>query len=302
APDGLLRVWPGLGADPQIQAGVVGVILLLPLFGWRWLARAQRRAVLTWLVFAFGLAAGAFAFVLLYETYVPLRVGPRRLLPYELFVPVVFLAIDLLLLQRLVHWVAGRALAGRANVMRSAVGVVVVAVIALFVARAPLSQGPVGEEDESFGLERTGYDAYGWIAQNTPPGSRILTSAYTDGIVAALTRRVGIVDGRAVYLEDAPFLREALEHLLGARVVFGAPAAPGAVDYLRDERVDYLLVTGPEANGRTLGGYPVFEVDLAALDAQPYLRLLLTFGDDRLRLYEVEVDSAATITRGVHSP
>ena len=39
-------------------------------------------------------------------------------------------------------------------------------------------------------------------------GTRLLANAYTDGAVAAVAHRVGIVDGRAVYLENPTFLAE----------------------------------------------------------------------------------------------
>ena len=66
--------------------------------------------------------------------------------------------------------------------------------------------------------------------------------------MAAVAHRVGIVDGRAVYLENPTFLAESTALCLGARVVFGTPAAPGAATYLDRERVTHLLVAtdGPE--------------------------------------------------------
>jgi hypothetical protein len=125
------------------------------------------------------------------------------------------------------------------------------------------------------------------MAENLPPDARILANAYTDGSIAAVTRRTGIVDGRAVYLEDPGFLAESTALCLGARVVFGTPAAAGAGTYLARERVTHVLVATEGPLGRDLGGYLLFDTDVDAIRADGRFRLARSFGDDRLLLFEV---------------
>jgi hypothetical protein len=105
---------------------------------------------------------------------------------------------------------------------------------------------------------------------------------------------MGIVDGRAVYLEDPPFLAEATSLSLGARVVFGTPAAPGAGTYLSRERVTHLLVATDGPNGTDLGGYLLFAADVEAIRADPRFRLVRDFDGGRLLLFEVAGTEAAS--------
>ena len=125
------------------------------------------------------------------------------------------------------------------------------------------------------------------MADHLPPGARILANAYTDGSIAAVTKRVGIVDGRAVYLEDPGFLAESTALVLGARVVFATPEAAGAATYLERERVTHLLVATEGPLGRDLGGYLLFDTDLVAIRSDPRFRLVQSFDADRLQLFEV---------------
>jgi len=99
--------------------------------------------------------------------------------------------------------------------------------------------------------------------------------------------RVGIVDGRAVYLEDPTFLAESTALSLGARVVFGTPSAPGAASYLAREGVTHLLVATDPIDGTDLGGYLPFATDVAAIRADPRFRLVREFDGGRLLLFEV---------------
>ena len=103
----------------------------------------------------------------------------------------------------------------------------------------------------------------------------------------AVARREAILDGRAVYLEDAEFLAESTSLVLGARVLFADPGGAAAADYLADERVSHLLVATAGPNGNDLGGYLLFETDLGALQQGGRYTQVRSFGDGRLLLLEV---------------
>ena len=207
----------------------------------------RRRALVVWLVFGVGLFAGSYLIYALSDWYVPQRVGGRRLVPYELFVPVVAATIAL--------WAAGRgwrAVRARlplpgARLLPAVLGTVVVLVTIA-------SPAATAQTDEP-GLTRVGYDAYAWMRTNLPPDSRILANAYTDGSLTFLSGGAGILDGRAVYLEDPAFLRETTSLLLGARRFFLAPSDPS---FLTQEKVNYLLVVGPRGSAADLAGYRPF--------------------------------------------
>jgi hypothetical protein len=244
--------------------------------------------VLGWALFGAALIVGCLLLFAVSDTYVPMRTPGRRLMPYLLFLPVVAMTGAL--------WVVGRLsaagwrmlLPGRGRAL--AAGLALALLTAGAVSASPLAVA--GADDGDAALSQAGYDAYTWIDANLPPETRLLTNAYTDGAVAALAHRVGIVDGRAVYLENPTFLAESTALCLGARVVFGTPAAPGATSYLERERVTHLLVSTIGPNGTDLGGYLLFETDEPGLRADPGLRLVRSFDGDRLLLFEV-IDASA---------
>ena len=282
-PRSLVHIWPGL--DGRVRSGLVVLLLLTiaPALAWPFLDARRRRFVLGWALFAAGLVIGCLLLFAIADTYVPGRTPGRRLMPYLLFVPVVAMTVVL--------WVIGRLLAPAWRVLVPVRGRALAAGLALAlltagaVSASPLAVAGADEGDSA--LSQTGYDAYRWIDANLPPDTRLLANAYTDGAVAAVAHRVGIVDGRAVYLENPAFLAESTALALGARVVFGTPAAPGATSYLERERVTHLLVATNGPAGTDLGGYTLFDTDLEGLRADPRLRLVRSFGGDRLLLFEV---------------
>ena len=75
--------------------------------------------------------------------------------------------------------------------------------------------------------------------------------------------------------------------VLGARVVFGTPSAPGAGTFLDRERVTHLLVATDPVDGTDLGGYLPFTTDVAAIRADPRFRLVREFDGGRLLLFEI---------------
>jgi hypothetical protein len=282
-PRAILHVWPGLDARSGALLVTLGGLLIAPLLAWPWLDPRRRRAIVMAWVFAGGLFIGSYLLFLISNTYVPARSGPRRLMPYELVLPVVSLVVVLWGLDRLLRPGWRALLPGRRGAGLAA-GVFLACLTVAAIVPAP---DPFVDDDPEPGLTITGYDAYRWIDANLPADARILANAYTDGSLAALSGRVGIVDGRAVYLEDRAFLAESTALVLGARVVFGEPSSPGAAAYLAMERVTYLLVAGPTASGADLGGYLPFVTDLETLRAGGRYTLVRTFGDGRLLLFKV---------------
>ena len=280
-PRSIALIWPGLDGRLRSGLAVLGLLLLAPLVAWPFLDARRRRFAVTWAVFGGVLIAGCLLLYAVSHTYVPERTGGRRLMPYLLFLPVVSMTGAL--------WAVGRLLApgwrtllpGRGRAL--AAGLALALLTAGAVSASPLAVATADSGDAA--LSQTGYDAYHWIDANLPPDARILTNAYTDGAVAAVAHRVGIVDGRAVYLENPRFLAESTALCLGARVVFGTPSAPGAASFLDREGVTHLLVATRGPNGTDLGGYILFGTDVQALRADPRLRLVRSFDDGRLLLF-----------------
>jgi hypothetical protein len=275
-PRSSLHIWPRI--DGNAVPGRIALIglLLIPLVLWPWLDARRRRALVVWLIFGVGLFAGSYLIYALSDWYVPQRVGGRRLVPYELFVPVIAATTAL--------WAAGRAWpAIRARLPQSAARLLPAVLGAAVVVATISSPAGTAQTDEP-GLTRVGYDAFDWMRTNLPPDSRILANAYTDGSLTFLSGGAGILDGRAVYLEDPTFLRETTSLLLGARKFFLSPRDPS---FLYQENVTYLLVVGPRGSAADLAGYRPFPTDLDALGRDSRYTLVRRFGEQRLLLYQV---------------
>ncbi len=289
-PRSILQVWSGV--DGRTRPGLVALIALAltPIIAWRWLDARRRRAIVVWLTFGGVLVLGSYFLFAISDTYVPQRTGGVRLMPYLIFIPVLGATFVL--------WGVGRAL--RLDRVGGRLGSLVrvpsrlrrVAITAFMTVVAVgvvgLGPPPGGREPA---LDPTGYRALEWIRANLRADARILANAYTDGSIATVSGRVGIIDGRAVYLEDPGFLAESIALCLGARVVFADPSAPGAGSFLTRENVGYLLVSTGGPLGRDVGGYPLFQTDTAALAASPRLHLTRSFGGGRLLLYAVSASS-----------
>ena len=289
-PRAIAHVWPGLdGRNPSLLVVLVGLVAI-PILSWPWLDARRRRLLVIGLVFGAALLVGSYLLFAISDTYVPRRVGPRRLMPYELLVPVVSAVIVLWGLDRLLRpgWRTLLSADGRPS---RAATVVAAGALALVTAGMVAPAPSLGEDDaEPRGrLSAVGVEAWRWIAANTPADARILVNAYTDGVVPGLGRRIGIVDGRAVYLEDPAFLAESTELLLGARTLFLDPAGAQADAYLQENRVSHVLVadTSRGADGSDVGGYLPFVTEVDALAGGGRYTLLRSFGDGRVRLYGV---------------
>jgi hypothetical protein len=264
---------------------VLGLLVAAPFLAWPFLDPRRRRFLLGWAAFAIVLVVGCLILFELSHTYVPQRTAGRRLMPYLLILPVVAMTAVL--------WLLGRATApawrallpglGRGRAVATALALIVLTTGA--VSAAPRAGGVADEREAA--LSPAGYGAYKWMASELPADARILANAYTDGAIAAVSGRTGIVDGRAVYLEDPAFLAASTGLALGARVVFGTPSAPGAASFLEREGVTHLLVSTDPVDGTDLGGYLPFTTDVAAIRADPRFRLVREFDEGRLLLFEV---------------
>lgn len=285
-PRSTLHIWPRLDGTTTLgRVGLVG-LLLVPIGLWPSLDARRRRAVLTWLTFGVGLFAGSYLVYALSDSYVPQRVGGRRLMPYELFVPVVAATIGLWAADRWLRPAWARLSSLWARLLPVMLGMVVVVAATSAPAGGPEAQEP--------GLTHLGYRAFEWMHSNLPPGSRILANAYTDGSLTLLSGDSGILDGRAVYLEDPAFLGETTSMLLGARRFFLDPGDPGGAAFLADEDVDYLLVIGPTGTSSDLAGYRPFPTDVDALTRDSRYTLVQRWGNEHLMLFRVEPSGAGT--------
>jgi hypothetical protein len=277
-----LEIWPGLDARTGPGLLALAAILLVPVLAWPWLGARRRSLLVVVLIFGVGLLAGAWLLTVMSDTYVPRRVGGRRLVPYELLVPVGAAMVGILLLASGLR----RALSGSglAPARRRVVGALGVAAV---IALSLVSSTTAVDDEESTGITPRGYAAYAWLRDNLPEDARILANAYTDGSLTLLSERTGILDGRAVYLEDASFLSEATGLLLGGRRFFGDPTNPDSDAYLTAADVDYLLVGTTPDSGFDLGGYRPFATDVQVLDSDPRFSLVKELADGSLRLYRV---------------
>jgi hypothetical protein len=285
-PRSSLHIWPRV--DAVKEPGRVGliVLLLVPIVLWPRLDARRRRAVVIWLTFGVALFVGSYLIYALSDWYVPQRVGGRRLMPYELFVPVIAATIGL--------WVGHRWLRPAWARLPRPWERLMPAVLGVLVALAVISSPAGSRESEEPGLTRLGHDAYEWMAANLPAGSRILANAYTDGSLTLLSGDVGVLDGRAVYLEDPEFLGETTSLLLGARRFFLDPSDPAGTAFLADEHVDYLLVVGPRGTSSDVAGYRPFPTDIDALTSDTRYTLVQRFGNQRLMVFRIESSGVGT--------
>jgi hypothetical protein len=283
-PRAILDVWPDLDGRFLSDRIVLAALVLGPAFTWPWLDRRRRRFLVTWWVFGVVLLVGSVLLFLVSKTYVPARVGPRRLMPYELIVPVISAVALLFVADRLLRPGWRMLLPHRGATVAAGLALALLTVGA--VAPAPRTQVD-GDEGETAGLSQVGLDALRWIDLNLDPDARILTNAYTDGSMLAVAHRSAILDGRAVYLEQPDFLAESTSLLLGARVLFADPTGPEAAAYLTAERVTHLLVATVGPEGTDLGGYLLFPTDLSALADGGQYTPVRSFGGGRLLLLKV---------------
>ncbi|HEY7131036.1 MAG TPA: glycosyltransferase family 39 protein [Candidatus Limnocylindrales bacterium] len=284
-PRSILDVWPGLDARGRGALVTLALLLIAPLLAWPWLDRRRRRFLVTWWMYGLALLAGSWLLFTISSTYVPARVGPRRLMPYELIVPVASAIVLLFLLDRAVRPAWHRLLPRRGPMLAAGA---LLALLTVGATAPPPGAGAAADQPDEPALTAVGYGALRWIDENLPADARILANAYTDGSMLAVARRSAILDGRAVYLEHPDFLRDSTSKVLGARVLFADPDGDAAARYLADEDVSYVLVATHGPDGNDLGGYQLFDTDPAALAGSGRYTLVRSFGDGRLLLYRVQ--------------
>ncbi len=209
-------------------------------------------------------------------------------MPYLLIVPVVAMTALLWLLGRL-HGArpGGRCCRAAAAVEPSPPALALVVLTAGAVSASPRAGGVADEREAA--LSPAGYDG---LPLDGDASCRPMPGSWPTPTPTAPSRpsrgRIGIVDGRAVYLEDPAFLAESTALRLGARVVFGTPSAPGAASLPRSRRGDPPAGRDRRpVDGTDLGGYLPFATDVAAIRADPRFRLVREFDDGRLLLFEV---------------
>lgn len=256
------------------------VLALLPIprvpAAVRWIAVA-------WGIYVLGVYAGSRTFCAAYETFIPRRAGPVRLMPYyALALAGLFAALGWLgasLLTAVIRRVERRDRGpGRVAAIAAALPAPVLG-LGLLLLFSPLARGPVVEP--STGLSPAAYEAYTWMDRTLPPDAVVLANAYTPGMLGALAGTYGWTDGRAPYLESPEWRSAATRALLDGRAFFRAPRTN---QHLLPPEVDYVLVAAP---GVSLGGSGPFPADVAALSGLERLRLVRTFGGGRIYLFEV---------------
>ncbi len=272
---GLLATGPrGIG----LGSIVVGGLLAVALGAWPWLdARRQRLAAML-VAFGLGLCLTAIA-VSSTGLVAARRLAVETLLPMEWLVAAGGAG--------LAAGQIGRLLAARPALLVGPRRVAMLAPYAAIglVAVAALTAAP-GPTDARSAASRTAADAWAWIAAETPGDARILVNGRTDGIVAALAGRSGVLDGPADASADAGSLERATALVLGARAAFADPTSRATADFLARESVTHLLVASGSASPADVGAERLFPADLEALRSSDRFVPVTSFGG-RVWLFEV---------------
>jgi hypothetical protein len=256
---------------------VAAVILLVEA---RWGRPRLHRQIVTWVLFGVGVLLGAFVIWRLYDTYVPQRAGPRRILAFwTISLAGLYATVASLLVRR-----GGRLLRRFVPTFRSqsgrrwhllvvrAAGLIAGGALVLFLQPNALLLA------SQKNLSQDAYTAMTWMRDNLPHDSVVMANTYTDGSIGALTGMIGWMDGRAPYLEDAEWLATATRHVRFAKAFYYDPA------YVRPPAgVDYVLAGRDE----DLAGYATWEVYWEGLATSPDLELVKSFRDNALMLYRV---------------
>ncbi len=267
---------------PVTQVGLGAALILLFAVS-RWLPGIVLAGTLVWSAYALGLYAGSSTICAIYDTYVPERAGPSRLMPYYV--------LSLVWLVTALAWAAATFLTMLVhrllpdNIRLAPPRSVATTLVSglLLLALTPISRGAV--TDEEGGLALSAYQAFDWMRSNLSEDGIVLANGYTAGSIGAASGLSSWLDGRVPYLESSQWREEATSRTLNARRYFQDPQRQSRL--LPDE-VDYVLVGAP---GVVLGGSR-FATDMAALKHSPQLRMIRTFGGNQVFLYEVVRDGA----------
>lgn len=231
--DRILAPWPILETP---AAWLVAIAVLAPLVLWRWLPRRSRALYAAGWLYLAGLLSVVLAFLWLYDTYVPQRVGFGRLAPFSLVGMGILVAVGLTAIGRWIDAVAPRTRRVPGAVSAGGWAVILVAAVVIAIGGVRAGTGPrVGD-----GITPDGYRAMVWLRDNTPPDSIVLANSYTEGAIGTLARRNGLLDGRAPYNKEFDFLVAAVDQLKAGRSFF---AGETSVEAIRDMGVDYVVVS-----------------------------------------------------------
>lgn len=264
--------WP---AQLVLAAGALLVLIALPRA-----PAPARRGVGVWIVFVLGVTALAGSVCAVYDTYVPERAGPVRIMPMYVFGLAGLLAGTVWVVWSTLRAALRRWWPDRYQGIHWVEGALMLLVSApLLLAFTPMGRGEIREPAADLPL--VSYQTYRWMDENLPHDAIILANGFTEGSLGAISKRTGWLDGRSPYMESREWLLEARRELLQARMYFRDPVAHA--DLLPDE-VDYLVVARRDTG---LGGSGLFPTDFDALRASPRLHLVREFGGGRIMLYEV---------------
>lgn len=238
--------------------------------------------IVVWLVYVLGVYAGSSVICARYDTFVPERAGYLRILPNYVIALSGFLAALAWLATSLLYRRLRSRLRGEwARVVRlRIVAAAATSIVSAFVllSLTPLASGRIVGPD--YGLSPVAYEALTWLEASTPADTIVLANSYTAGSIASVSGRVGVLDGRAPYLEPPAWRGSATQALLDSRAFFADPVAnceklPKATDYV-------LL-----SRGVSLAGAYGFRSNLSGLQQLPGLRLARSFGRSQVFVFEV---------------
>ena len=274
--------YSGLDLKDPLTLSLLGAAGLVLLGALPFLPAAARRCVLTWLVFGIGLSTVSSTVCSVYDTYVPARAGPTRILPYLFLALAGLLTVLGYLVSTRTAYLLGR-LFGRERARSSAPTILTTLVFsaALLLFFTPVASGELeaGKGDPEEGsISPVAYDAYRWMDRHLPADSVVLANSRTKGTIGSIAGSTGWLDGRAPYQES--WTPDAIQALLNARAYYKNPQSPGGDP---PPSVDYVLAAQSDVN---LGGDPTFPTDMEALRQEPGLRLVREFGDGDLLLFE----------------
>jgi len=273
---------------------------LIPLATWRYLAVPARRLYLASIIYFVALGVAVLAFLTLYQTYVPQRVGFGRLAPFTLIGASLIIAVAATGIVGVVRRAArlvsirnlGRAGAWRASLLTGAAAWTVVVAITIVAIQPSINRATGNFEPAR--LSRDGVAALHWIRDNTPPDAMVYANAYTEGAIGVIARRNGLLDGRAPYNKEFTFLLHAVEQLQVGRSFIADEASLQA---LVDLGVD-VVITSPaiyDIANPTRFCQPAAEIERSLacfdldLESEPGLHLAARFGD--IKIYVVDAVS-----------
>jgi hypothetical protein len=268
--------------DPSGLIVTLGALLVL-LVEARWGTPRLHRQIVTWIMFGVGVLLGAFVIWRLYDTYVPQRAVPRRILAFwtislaGLYATAALLLVrrGARLLRRFVPAFRSRARRRWRSLMVRGAGLVVAAAVALWFQPNPMLLA------SQKNLSPEAYAAMTWMHDNLPHDAVVMANTYTDGSVGTVTGMIGWTDGRAPYLEDPEWLATATRHVRFAKAFYYDPG------YVRPPAgVDYILA----GRDQDLAGYATWEVYWEGLATSPDLELVKSFRENALMLYRVIPD------------